>query len=1042
MTPPDFPQGYTAERELGEGSMGTVWLARRDGGGHCAVKVLHLRNDRKGSAERSFNREVRAMARLDHPGIVAVHDYGRTPEGSPYVAMEYVSGAPLSAYVRGSWTWPRLWTLIDGLLSALGHAHARELVHRDLKPGNVLVLSDRVGPGAVKLADFGIALAVPDATRSGRRIEGTPAYIAPEAASGNVASVGPWTDLYSLGVMLFEIVTGDLPYHGRHLLTHHQRSPLPPVIVRDAVSVPPGLVAVIERLLAKSPMKRFRSVAGVRRALMALGAPERPEPLGVPQRRLFEERAADVATTLRPLDGAAGPALFHLREPHLVGREDAQRVLLDAAEKVIAGEGPRVVIIEGEAGLGKSRLAGWLRELMEESGRMRTLVVRSEPQTYSGGGLRQAVLRFIGAPTATRDEAAGVFDEAFSAADLRENALEVLWSQAPHTGPASEVHIRRAADLVASIAGEIPFLLWADDAQWSPEGKVLRLVHRLGRPDGPKNLLLVVTLRPSERTTVLAARKAVLKLPGADHLRLGPVNPMLLAPALEALAPLEPGLAEGACIAAAGNPLIALEAVRGYLETHGLGSAPADPQTVLRQRIERATAGPLGGELRSACARATLLGRSFNLKPLVELCAVPGEPDAPALTGDSELIETLLERAVDAGLVVEQGPRKWRFSHDLVRAQLRQTCRELPNWSQLNLTAARLRSKRAELDPTGIELEVVARHCWEGGQTERALKLGREGLTRLYSSGLMGHATAFARRLLDWDERVQGLGPAERGEVRLMASEAAEHSGQPDEAERHALAAVEIARRNELAALGARAASRVGVLKLHHDDDAQAEEWLMDALRFARASGEPRALADAELSLGRFYQHREAYNMARTAYDQSLEAANDAGMLVQRIAARSGLARIHRLIGQVDRAESTFTRLADEAQEAGLEVAAIEARLQLGLCAWTRDDAAGARDAFSEVRHGSRGNLFVMEFIACIGEAWAFAADGRWTDAEIALLHAEDLRYDVRLRDAEAERLRRDLRDLAEEAGRPDLVDRVDKLDVIGTRTGSTHHSR
>ena len=118
----DFPNGYTPEHELGEGSMGRVWLARVDAnGGHCAIKVLNLRNDRKGSAERSFNREVRAMARLEHPGVIEVFDFGRTEAGSPFVAMEYVSGSALNPYMRGSWTWPQLWNLLHGLLLSLIH---------------------------------------------------------------------------------------------------------------------------------------------------------------------------------------------------------------------------------------------------------------------------------------------------------------------------------------------------------------------------------------------------------------------------------------------------------------------------------------------------------------------------------------------------------------------------------------------------------------------------------------------------------------------------------------------------------------------------------------------------------------------------------------------------------------------------------------------------------------------------------------------------------------------------------------------------------
>ena len=162
MQPTDFPVGYTPQRELGEGSMGQVWLARTESGAHCAVKILNLRQDRRGSSERSFYREVRAMARLPIRALSKSMISGNTKRG-PVVVMEYASGSPLNPYMRGSWTWRRLWTLIDGLLAALGHAHARELIHRDLKPGNVIVMPDRTGAGAVKLADFGIALALSEA---------------------------------------------------------------------------------------------------------------------------------------------------------------------------------------------------------------------------------------------------------------------------------------------------------------------------------------------------------------------------------------------------------------------------------------------------------------------------------------------------------------------------------------------------------------------------------------------------------------------------------------------------------------------------------------------------------------------------------------------------------------------------------------------------------------------------------------------------------------------------------------------------------------
>jgi tetratricopeptide (TPR) repeat protein len=1017
--------------------MGSVWLAwSKQAKGHCAIKVLDLRKDRRGSSERSFNREVRAMARLDHPSIAAVYDFGRTEKGSPFLAMEYAEGESLHALMRQPWTWPTLWLLLDALLAALGHAHARGLVHRDLKPGNVLIRSGSTQLDAVKLVDFGIALNVPDAASASRRIEGTPAYIAPEAAAGDVAAVGPWTDLYSLGVMLFELLTGDLPYHGRHLLAHHQRSPVPTIEIRNSVDVPPGIVPVVERLLAKAPYQRFRSVADVRDALIRLGPPAKVEPFPEPARSVLLELDDDRTIALKPMDGPAGVGLIHLRNPPVVGRGAAQRQLEEAAEAALAGLGPRVVVIEAEAGYGKSTLAGWLREQVEETGVMRTLLVPSEPQTRAGG-LRDAILRFIGAPTLTREQAPSVFREVFSDRRNQHNALGVLW---PEPGTESgAMRIKRAAWMMRDLAQDRPFMLWADDAHWSPEGRVMKLVHRLARPDGARHMLLVVTMRPTERHSVNAALRSMLVSRRASIIKLGAINPLELGPALNTLAPLPPGIAEAAAMASAGNPFYALQAVRGHLEDEGLGSAPADPADLLAKRIARATKGEHGCALRSTLVRATLLGRSFTLRPLARLCRVPGDPLAPDLVGTAEQTTALLELAVNAGLAIEQSPGRWRFGHDLIRAQLRNMCRTLPNWPDLNLAAAALKGTRAGKDHTGIELEVVARHHWEGGEHGTALALGLDGIRRLHSAGLMGHTTSFVRRLIEWDDQVNQLSAEDRCELRLLGSEAAEHAGQPFLAHRHAEVAVSIARHNLLQGLGARAASRLGMVKLHADDQEGAESCLWDAVRFARNSQDPRARSEANLSLGDFYQHRDQYGLARTAYESALEQARDADICGPALAARSALGRLDRLEGSLDRAFDTFRAVAELAREEGWEVLALEARLQQGFCAWAAEDAEEAADAFEDVMDGARGNLFVHEFQAALGAAWAHAAQRHWTDCELCLMQAEDLRFDVRLSDPETELLRLQLRRMATESRRPDILIRVDRLDIVATRTQSTH---
>lgn len=1017
--------------------MGAVWLAATAEGRHCAIKILTRTSERRGSAERSFNREVRAMARLSHVGVAQIYDYGRTPEGAPFVAMEYVAGGSLHAYMRGEWSSGALWNLIDGLLSALGHAHARDLIHRDLKPGNILLSPDTVGPGGVKLVDFGIALAVNEADSAGRRIEGTPAYIAPEAASGNVAATGPWTDLYSLGVILYEILSGAPPFRGRHLLSHHQHSPLPPIIIREDVKAPNGLVPIIERLLEKSTTRRFRSVAALKSTLAPLFT-EPPQPFGAPPSLLgwADDESMTGDETLLGLTTPTGPTLIHLREPCLVGRVEAQATLARLASEVLDGRGPKVVLIEGEAGFGKRRLAGWLRERVEEAGTMRTLVARSEPQT-TGRGLRQAILRFIGAPTATRDQGAAVLAEAFSDEGVRRNAFEALWGAAGE-GSVTEQGLKQMAALIADLAEGAPFLLLAEDAQWSPEGRILRLAHRLARCRNP-HLLVLITLRPNSRTTVAAARRALLALENAHLIELGPISPMVLAPALEALAALPPGLSEAAAIQAAGNPLLALESIRGYLEAEGLGWAPIDPRSALQERIIALAVEPQGRALRDLIARATLLGRSFTLRPLTELCVVAEEgPAEAALPIDPEAVEVLLERAVSAGFIKEQGPKRWQFAHDLARAQFKEIAQASPAWRALNLRAAVIKERGLRDDPTGIEQEVVARHLWEAGEQSRALRLGFESAMRLHASGLMGHATSFIRKILDWDDRTQLLSAEERGDLRLLGATAAEHAGQPLEAERHTVAAIELARRNYLPALGARAASQLGVLKIQQEHPEEAERWLWESLRFARESNDQRALSNAYRFVGQYYQHQGKLDLARLGYDSSLEYARAGGLKLEEINARQAIATLDRADGHLQRAIEALSALIIDADVGGFEVAVHTARLQLGLSAWLQEDPDAALSAFKEVQQGARGNLFALEFVACLGQAWAYAAKGRWHNAELMLLQAEDLRYDVHIQDPEAEQLRLSLKSLARAARRSDIARRVEALG----RVGSTHGSR
>ena len=1058
MTPKDFPQDYKAVRWLGEGSVGDVWLAEhRETGGHCAIKLLYTQGDTRGSAERSFNREVRAMAKLSHPSVIEVYDFGRTEKGSPFVAIEHVPGQSLGSYVKGSWTWGQLWGVIDGILSGLNHAHSRELIHRDLKPNNILVIPMVAGLGAIKIVDFGIALTMPDAEKVSRRIEGTPAYIAPEAAQGQIASIGPWTDLYSFGVILYEILTGRLPFYGRNLLNHHQHTPPPELRIRSQVEAPTELLPIVKKLLNKFPSARYRSVADLRIDLENLDIPDKVDALAQIEDDedslmdfsmdgsvdfSMDEPFEDFNTqeVLQPMSSSVGIGLFHLRPPPLVGRKKAQEELESATQKVLDGKGVSTVLIEGEAGLGKSRLVDWLRARVEEWGLMQVCLVRSEPQR-SGGGLRQAILRMLGAPQATQAQADQVLHSCFSSTEAIVNARSALWPESDpmlsETEAKSDLESRPrvAAQLLSDIAQGRPLLFWADDAHWSPEGRILRLLNSLASKS-ELSMLLIATLRPTQRRTVRSMRRALINQ-GAHLISLAPVPTQTLASSLSALVRLPEGLVELACVHSQGNPLIAVEAVRGYLRDQGIAQEPKDPSEILRQKIEQASHGELGAELKSLLVRSTLLGRSFTIKTLAALCEVEGDKDAPLLNGGHELLQALIDRALQHGLLKEQRQR-FTYAHDLIRTELKNQAPELSNWAALNLKTAELRLKRAESDLTGVELEMVARNYWAGKLKNLALETGLDSLRRLVQSGLMGHATSVTRRLLEWDDELKTLTPEERGELCLMGGEAATHAGHHSEAEGFIEAGLKLAKFEQLADLGAKGTVQMGLSFLQADRIDRAAHYFAEAQHFIPACQDPETLSVVYFGLGQWALARNDESEAIELFEESLNfAINHKHLLTYQLAARVALAKITRAQGQIDRAEKAFKKIYQDSLDGQLEVHSLEARLGLGLCAWRKGDPETALPFFSEVRKSAKGNLFYVEFFAAIGEAWAYALQQEWDKAQMALIQAETLRIDVPHRERELDELRQAMREYAFHCKRLDLISQIDRLSNLSF-SGST----
>ena len=251
---------YDVVRPLGSGGMGEVYLASdRVLGRDVALKVLRKQYAGDEEFAERFKREAMSAASLSHPNIVQVYDRGKTEEGSSYIAMEYVPGGTLKERIlrEGPIEAADAAGIGAQVAEALGAAHDRGMVHRDIKPQNVLLTAR----GTAKVADFGIARAGSSATisRTGS-VMGTAGYMSPEQALGKPAT--PKSDLYSLGVVLYEALTGELPYTADNPIAvsmKHVNEPLrPPVELNPRI--PEGMNALVTKLLAKDPEDRYEDV--------------------------------------------------------------------------------------------------------------------------------------------------------------------------------------------------------------------------------------------------------------------------------------------------------------------------------------------------------------------------------------------------------------------------------------------------------------------------------------------------------------------------------------------------------------------------------------------------------------------------------------------------------------------------------------------------------------------------------------------------------------------------------------------------------------
>ena len=643
--PIEIARRYRVKRFLGQGGRKRVYLSDDTATG-TEVAVALFDTEGVGAAiQARTRREAEAMRKLgDHPQVVTVLDTGEE-DGNPFIVSRYMPGGDvegLLAAAGGRLEVQRAVEIAADVTRALEHTHARGVVHRDLKPANVWIDDD----GHARLGDFGLATTEARSRVSGGTLVGTVAYLPPEQALGEAS--GPQSDLYSLGALLYEMLSGQPPFPGDDAVSiisqHLHADPVPPS--RHNPEVPEALDRVVLALLAKRPEERPANAAEARERMLAA----------------LEEKPVEAADQPRanPLESLAGGVF--------VGREPELERLRQAVDGALAGRGSLQLLV-GEPGIGKTRAAEELATYARVSG---ARVYWGRCREDEGAPAYWPWVQAIRSYARDADPVALAWQLGAGAAEVAQLIPEVAekLDVEPAKGSDSEEARFRLFDSVTTLmlgaARDRPIVLVLDDLHWADEPSLL-LLRFAARELASSGLLILGTYRDVELGRHHPLARMLGEISGIEGSRRIPLKGLSVGAVeryleMTAGAPATVGLAEAVQERTDGNPFFVGEVVRllaseGKLTSGGSAAELQIPQgvrEVIGRRLDR-----LSDETNATLRVAAVIGRDFDEELVWRVADMQPEQLMTAAT------EAIAER-----LVTDLSDGHYSFAHALVRDTL------------------------------------------------------------------------------------------------------------------------------------------------------------------------------------------------------------------------------------------------------------------------------------------------------------------------------------------------------------------------------------